>query len=515
MKVTTEKLPKSLLALEVELDRDRVEKGLDRAARRMSQKYNIPGFRKGKAPRFIVENYFGREAIMEEASEDLVQTAFRDVLEQEKLDPVGPASLENIHSVEPFSFRVVVPVQPTVTLPAYRDIQEPLNIEPVTEETVQQAMDALRDKHVVLQELDEPRPAEAGDQLMVKLESNVEGEDDDADEDDDDDGPEADASDADADDDADDDADEDDDDDDLDEDDDLDDELEDDDEEDSSGNDTPLVLEPNRLVNELYEGLIGVNVGDERTITAQMPDDHPSENVRGKKVTFEVKVNGMQKRLLPEWDELPTLENFEGTLDELREKTRKELEDAARNVGERTLLDSYIGKVVEQSEFDMPDVMIQQQAEAMLEDQGRQFERYGINLDQMLQFRNKTREEATEELYPEAENRLKTTLALQEIVRREQLNISNEDIDEEVQRLLQDYQEEERPNIAQVLNQQLRGTVANAVLDRKLRARLVEIATGTAPALPEPAADAGEAEAVNSTAEATETEDAPVGATQR
>ena len=85
MKVTTEKLPKSLLALDIELDRDQVEKGLDRAARRLSQKVNIPGFRKGKAPRFIVENYYGRSALIEEAYEDLVNKAFKAALDQEQI----------------------------------------------------------------------------------------------------------------------------------------------------------------------------------------------------------------------------------------------------------------------------------------------------------------------------------------------------------------------------------------------------------------------------------------------
>src|SRR3712207_9279305 len=113
VKVTTEKLPKSLLALDIELDRSQVEKGLDRAARRISQRVQIPGFRKGKAPRFIVENYYGRAALLEEASDDLINTSFREALESEQIDPVGKANLENVEfSAEPYHFRVTVPVQP-------------------------------------------------------------------------------------------------------------------------------------------------------------------------------------------------------------------------------------------------------------------------------------------------------------------------------------------------------------------------------------------------------------------
>src|SRR6266516_2195476 len=111
VKVTTEKLPKSLLALDIELAREQVEKGLDRAARRLSQKVNVPGFRKGKAPRFILENYFGRGALIEEATDDLINKAFKEVIQQEQIEPYGPASLDDVaFDQEPYRFRVLVPV---------------------------------------------------------------------------------------------------------------------------------------------------------------------------------------------------------------------------------------------------------------------------------------------------------------------------------------------------------------------------------------------------------------------
>ncbi|NJO04509.1 MAG: trigger factor family protein, partial [Chloroflexaceae bacterium] len=177
MKVTTEKLPRSLIALDVELDKDQVQKGLDRAARRISQKYTIPGFRKGKAPRFIVENYFGREALLEEATDDLINKSFKQALEQENIVPVGQASLVSVEpSEESFRFRVTVPVPPSVTLPDYRTIRLPLDMEAISDETVERGMDMIRERHVVLKELEEPRLAQQGDQLTVALETIVEGQ---------------------------------------------------------------------------------------------------------------------------------------------------------------------------------------------------------------------------------------------------------------------------------------------------------------------------------------------------
>lgn len=435
MKVTTEKLPHSLIALDIELDKSQVERGLDRAARRLSQKYTVPGFRKGKAPRFIIENYFGREALIEEASEDLINKSFREALDETKIVPVGPADLVGIESADPFRFRVTVPVEPSAVLPDYRAIREELTIEPVTDEMVNRSMDVLRDKHVVLQELDEPRPAQPGDQLTVRLESLVEDEP-----------------------------------------------LE----ERPEGSEIPestLVLEPDRLVDELYQGLLGANVADDYEIVAQMPDDHANEQVRGKQVTFKVHVVGIQERLLPDWEELPTLEEFEGDLEALREKTRNDLEDSARAVAERDVLDSYIEKLLEQTEFDIPEVLIHEQAEGMLRQQGQQFERYGITLEQMLQYRGKTQEEAVGELMPDAERQVQTSLAMQEVVAAEGITASEEEVDAEIWTMLGEYPEEQQPAIEQLLVGQLRPTMVSAVIDRKLRERLIQIATGTAPAL--------------------------------
>ncbi|MEP7189106.1 MAG: trigger factor, partial [Roseiflexaceae bacterium] len=437
VKVTTEKLPKSLLALDIELDRDQVEKGLDRAARRLSQKVNIPGFRKGKAPRFIVENYYGRSALIEEAYEDLVNKAFKAALDQEQIAPVGQANLENVNFNEaPFHFRVTVPVPPTTTLPDYRAIRVPHEPSELTDEMLAEALDTRRERHVVLREPEEPRPAQQSDQLTVQLESFLDGEP-----------------------------------------------LE----ERAEGTLPPestIVLEPGRLVPGLYEGLLGISPDEEREVIAHMPEDHANENVRDKDVTFKVKLLRLQERLLPEWEELPVLEEFEGTLDELRAKTREELTENLRLNSERETIDAYIKQVIEQTGYDVPDAMIEQEADQLLHQRGHEFERYGINLDQMLQYRGQTHDQAVEELKPQAEEQLKSTLALREIVRSEGLAADDSEIDAEIARLLATYEEDQRERAQVLLSTQMRPTVAGTVIDKKLRDRLFQIATGVAPELP-------------------------------
>jgi len=436
VKVTTEKLPKSLLAVEVELDKDQVEKGLDRAARRLSQKYNIPGFRKGKAPRFIVENYFGRPALVEEASEDLINKAFKDALDQAQIVPVGRANLEDVRlGEEPYTFRVTVPVDPTTTLPDYRAIQVPYEARELTDAMLEDAMASRRERHVVLREPEEPRPAQPGDQLTVQIESFLDGEP-----------------------------------------------LE----EREEGADIPetkVVLEPGRLLPGLFDGLQGIAPGETREVVAHMPDDHENEKVRDQDVNFKVHLVRLEDRLLPEWDELPVLEEFEGTIDELREKTRGELAETLRTNGERETIDAYIKQLVEQTEYDIPDALIEQEADELLHQRGHELERYGISLEQMLQYRGQTHDDAVEELKPEGEQRLKTTLALREIVRAEGLTAGDDEVDAEVERILETYEEEQRERARQLLSTQLRTSVTSTVIDKKLRERLFEIATGVAPAI--------------------------------
>ncbi|NJO84217.1 MAG: hypothetical protein HC828_16475 [Blastochloris sp.] len=325
MKITTEKLPKSVLALDIELDNEQVEKGLDRA-RAVSRKNIVyRAFARAKRRALSSKTIFGRATLIEEASDDLINKSFRHALEQEQIEPVGPPTLENVEASEPFRFRVMVPVPPAVTLPDYRSIRKELQVHAITDEAVQRALDDIRDKHAVLRELDEPRPAAQNDQLSVKLQTFVDGES-----------------------------------------------LEEFGE-DEEIPDSTLVMDEARLVPELYAGLLGASIDEEREIRAQIPEEHPNERVSGKEVVFQVRVVGMQERLLPDWDELPVLEEFEGTSDELRTKTRETLEHQASEAAEKNLIDSFVEEVVANTSYDVPDVMIMQTAEEMLEEYGQQF----------------------------------------------------------------------------------------------------------------------------------------------
>jgi trigger factor len=482
VKVTTERLPKSLIALDIEPDAKTIETEINKAAKRVANKVAIPGFRKGKAPRFIIENYYGKEIIVEEATDEIINVAFKAALEQEKIEPIAQAKLEKLE-MDPFRFRILVPVEPTVTLGDYGAIRLPLELEEVTDDVVDASLDQLRDKHVALQELEEARPAETGDQLTVHLETLVDGvhveelepdeDDEDLDEDDDfdeDEGDEDDAEDEDAEDDEDDE--------------DEDAEDDEDDEDGEHGEETTLVLEEKRLVPELYAGLIGAAVGETREINAPMPAEHSDKRIAGKTVTFKVTVKDIQARVVPAWEELPALENFEGDWDTMQADVRSRLERNTRDHAQRALVDEFVNKVVEGTEYDIPDAMISERAHELLHEQVDQLTRYGITLEQYLQITNKTHDQAVEELLGPAEERLKQSLAMRHILLQEGLTVQAEEVDAEVEKLIGEYPEAQRDMVRERLTGDLKPTVAASVLDRKLRDRLVEIATGAAVAAP-------------------------------
>jgi trigger factor len=461
VKITTEKLPKSLISLKIEIDRDQFERGLDQAARRLSQKFPIHGFRPGKAPRFIIERTFGRAALIEEATEQLINSAYKKAIQQEKIEVVGPPTLERIDSIEPFIFTVNVPVPPTVTLGDYRKIRIPLVVEPVTEQMLKNALEDTFDEHTTLQELDEPRPAQRGDQVELRLRMRVAGTDTETSAETEESSTAATETLAEA--------------------------AEATSEADQNNNaddnqsqwrEEIVVLEPHRLSNELYNGLVGMNIGEKKTIVAVVPDDHPNESSRGKKIIYDVELIGIKHRIVPSQEELLALENFNGTFDEFQQFVRSELEEHQLRRAEQEQLNAFIEQLVEQSTFDIPDVIVRDVAESMLEEQGQQFARFGITIDNVLQYRGMTRDQAIEELLPEAEKQVKVNLALAEVIKQEKITVSPEEIEAEIKELLERYDEQQRPQLEKSLRGQLLSSVVSMVIDKKLRARIKAIASG-------------------------------------
>jgi trigger factor len=458
VKVTTERLPKSIIALDIELDQQQVQKGLDRAARKLSQQYRIPGFRPGKAPRQIVENYFGRERLLDEAAEDLIQKTFPEALKQEHIVPVGRPSLESVEQ-NPFRYRVAVPVEPTIELPDYTSYAIPYELEPITDEQVERLLEAQREQHVVLKELDEPRPAQPGDMLTVRIIAEEEEDEEDEDGADETDALEADLE-ADVDEEA---ASED------------DETVDEEDEEETQ----QIALVEGRVHPDVYAALIGAQPGETRTFIVHYGDDEADEALRGRDVTYTVTVENIQERLLPDWDELPTLTEFEGDLDALRANGRQRLEQAAQTRARQDVINAFLERIEGETTIDIPDAMIQDRAEELFEAQIERIKRLGITEEQFLEATGKTREEAIAEQTQKAEVDLRRFLTVREFIRREGLALTDEEIAAETEHFLEEFAPERRDEVRQLLTQSnLQQTIRSSALNRKVSDHMFTLATG-------------------------------------
>ncbi len=440
MRVTTERLPKSLLALDIELDHDRFEKGLDRAARRLSQKHTIPGFRKGKAPRFVIEKMFGRAALVEEATEDLVTKTLEDALKQEQIEPVGKPEIQSIDDTsETFRFRVTLPMPPTMQLSDYHNIRIPLTPAPVTDYMVQNALHMLRDKHVALRELEEPRPSQQGDHLTVKMQTYVNGEP-----------------------------------------------LQERDEHDDIPT-TDLVLDPDRLISSVYKYLCGVSAGETVTFETRMPHNHQQQELRGQNATFEVEVLSVQERVLPEWDEVMDLEEFDGTMEEFQQVVYEDLTRASYDKATQELKEYFFQQLIAETTYDIADATIYQVAEKSWQEQEEELARYGVTPEQVLKHYGLTREQAVKQFFAVSENTIKSNMVWEEFVRRENLYVTQEELAGTIQALVLTYPEEEQEAALHALTNQHLHDIAQLVQEQKVRNRVVAIATGTNSTAPDDA----------------------------
>jgi trigger factor len=365
MKYTIERLPESRVAIDVEMEPEVVEAAVNRVARRLAQRARIPGFRPGKAPRYIIEMHFGRSALYEEASEELIQQALKEIMDKGDVDPVGQAQVETFE-LEPFSFRLVIPVRPTVTLGDYRALRFPEEVQEVTDEEVDHALKHMQDEQTVWKEPEPLRPAQIGDRLTVDLlgktaEKTIE-----------------------------------------------------------EHQGAEIVVGNENLLPG-FEALVGAEVGQTLEIPTTLPEEMEDTELAGQPATFTVTIQGLKEPEAPALDD-DFARNFgegEETLEALRARLRSGLEERAREQAREKVLVQMLDAVVEGATLEMPQAMIDNEAEALFEEQANQLKSYGLSMEQFLRYAGQTEEEYREKFTAEAPGRLRRYLVLREFLRVE------------------------------------------------------------------------------------------------
>lgn len=390
MQATIEKMEGNHAHLSVEVPKERVDEALERAYRKIARNILIPGFRKGKAPRRLVERYVGSETLLQEALDELLPEAYRDAVEATGIEPIDRPQVTDV-SIDvgkPLSFKAVVEVKPEVTLGDYRAIRVKREAVAVSDEDVEQTLQQLREQQAQLVAVaEEDAVAEKGLFATIDFAGRIDGEPF------------------------------------------------------EGGEAKNYVLEigAGRLIDGFEDQLVGMKVGEQKDIQVTFPEDYGREELAGKDAVFTVTLHELKRKELPELDDefAKSVGDFE-TLAALREDIKKSLTERAEADAEAQLRNQVVEQVVEQSEVDVPNVLVERRIDQLVADFTRQLATAGLTLEDYLKYQEQDEQAFRDAFRERAVKDVKAELVLDAIARKEQLAPTDEELEKEAARLTGD-----------------------------------------------------------------------------
>ncbi len=459
MTTQIEHLDNHTARLIVEVAPERVDKAMHDAARRIAREVNIPGFRKGKAPYNIVLQRIGQKAVLGEAIELLGNEVFREALDEAQIEPYAPGNLENVETEPTMKLTFVVSKQPEADLGSYRDIRQPFEATEVEDSAVTRAMKALQERRAVIEPAS--RPAQLGDLVKVYVhgerihpadeqiehEAEHEGEAEQAEE-----------------------------------------------EEHEEHKDTFIDQDLNVVLSDdadeesvipgFSANLVGMSAGEKKSFSLSFPEDYSDQALARHSFNFDVEMKEVQSRTLPALNDdfaKQVTENEIDNLLDLRIRVRKDLQDAATREAESKYAEEVLDKVVEQASIKYPEEMVDEYIDDILQNLDRNLRERGLSLEHYKRIEGKDDEALRSEYRDMATRRLKRALVLGELVRREQLDVNNADVETQIDKMSQQFGEQAaifRQMLGRAENRQ--SIAADLATNRAFR-RLIEIARGENP----------------------------------
>ena len=392
MSVQVEKLEKNMAKLTVEVPAENVEKAIQGAYNKMKKSINIPGFRKGKAPRQLIEKMYGKEVFYNDAIDAMLPSAYSDAVEEcgEEIVSHPQIDVVQIESGKPFVFTATVAVKPAVELGEYKGIQvEKAPIE-VKDEEIEAQITKEREANSRTVTVDD-RAVAQGDIVTLDFEGFVDGVAFEG----------------------------------------------------GKGTDYALTLGSGTFIPGFEDQLVGAEIGKELDVNVTFPEEYGAKELAGKAAVFKCKVNGIKVKELPAVDDEFAQEVSEfDTLDEykadIKAKLLKEKEDEAARAKE----DAVIGKIIEGAKMEIPDAMVEYQTRQMLDEFAQRIQSQGISLDQYFQFTGLTEEKYMEEMKPRALQNIQSRLVLEAVAQAENLVAEEADIEEEIKKMADMYKME-------------------------------------------------------------------------
>jgi len=433
VKLTVDRQPASLVVLDITADDDEFSQAMDRAFRKSAKDIQIPGFRKGKAPRNIIERFYGREVFLRDAADEVMERLYRQAIEQESLMPVGEPNVE-ILELEPVNFKVTLPVYPTIEPGDYASVRVEPEDAAITEDDVNEVLERLQKSQSPWIDPAEPRKPKEGDQVNVDY--DVKEGDEDFQE---------------------------------------------------PVKDAQFILGETNLLTQLKERIEEMDVGQSETfeLAFDEEDEAADPSIRGKALTYTVTLNSVKERDIMEIDdEFAKSVADAASLEDLRQQIRDDVHQGKTSETRTNVVNSIINKVAEGADVDPPAVMVAEEVEHQLTHLKQSLAQSGTPYEAYLRAQGKTEDDVKQDLRPDAERRLRNTLLLQEIARRDEVEVTDEDIDAQIERVLGpasdgDGEDDEQQNRMRDMyrSDYFKNMMRSELLDRKLTDHLIDMAT--------------------------------------
>lgn len=389
MSVQVENLEKNMAKLTIEVPAEELEKAIQAAYMKEKSKISIPGFRKGKVPRTMIEKMYGPEIFFEDAANTLISQEYPKAVDESGLDVVSRPKIDvtQIEKGKPFIFTAEVAVKPEVTLGTYMGIQVAKEDVSVTDEELDAEIDKERESNARMITV-EDRPVADGDTAVIDYEGFVDGEAFEG----------------------------------------------------GKAENQPLVIGSHSFIDTFEEQLVGKNTGEEVVVNVTFPEEYHAPELAGKPAVFHVKINEIKSKELPELDDefAQDVSEFD-TLAEYRDSVKEKLLKRKETEAEHKREEEAIQKIVEDSQMEIPEAMIDTQVRSMVDDFANRIAQQGLSMEQYMQFTGMTIEQMQEQMQPDALKRIQNSLVLEAIAKDQDIQISEEEVEEELGKMAQMY----------------------------------------------------------------------------
>ncbi len=389
MSTQVELQDKNMAKLTVEVPAEELDQAMQHSYNKQKKSFNLPGFRKGKVPRKIVEQIYGPGIFYEDAVNELIPKAYADAFEESGLDIVSQPdiSVVQIEEGKPFIFTAEVAVKPEVTLGEYKGLSVDKYSTDVSDEEVDAKIQEEAGKNARTITV-EDRPVQDGDDLILDFDGYIDGEPFDG----------------------------------------------------GKAQNYPLTVGSHAFIPGFEEQLIGKNPEEDFEITVTFPEDYQSEDLAGKEAVFKCRIHEIKTKEYPDIDDEFASEVSEfDTLDEYKEDVRKNLKEEKESEGKRNQEDQAVDEAVANAEMEIPDAMIQTEVDQMVDEFSRQLQNSGMTLDLYLQYTGMDRDQLEEQMRPQAIDRIRGRLTLEAIAAAEGIVCTDERMDEEIKKMAESY----------------------------------------------------------------------------